>query len=171
MQKEIDHLRRSLRHERQKRAPSNSNFFSNGEKDGSYRCRSRTSPSESFLYDEEYHHKCRNRNSSSVGLGKDAMNKAFNRISRSHFTRWIEGVRLPRQFTQPIFTMYSGRIDPVEHVSHFNQRIVVHSKNEALMCKVFPFGLGLVVMRWFDGLEKGSISSFKELTRCLGLVL
>ena len=61
--------------------------------------------------------------------------------------------------------MYNGRTDPVEHVSHLNQRIAVHSKNEALIYKVFPSSLGLVVMRWFDGLKEGSISSFQELTR------
>ena len=61
--------------------------------------------------------------------------------------------------------MYNNRTDPVEHVSHFNQRMVVHSKNETLMCKVFPSSLGLVAMRWFDGLGVGSINSFKELTR------
>ena len=43
--------------------------------------------------------------------------------------------------------------------------MVVHSKNEALMCTVFPSSLGLVAMRWFDGLKEGSINSFKELTR------
>ena len=44
----------------------------------------------------------------------------------------------------------------------------MHSKNEALMCKVFPFSLGLVVMRWFDGLAVGSIDSFRELTWAFG---
>ena len=52
----------------------------------------------------------------------------------------------------------------MEHVNHFNQRMAVHSKNEALMCKVFPSSLGPMAMRWFDALEKGSIRSFKELT-------
>ena len=33
------------------------------------------------------------------------------------------------------------------------------------MCKVFFLSLGLVAMRWFDGLEGGSISSFEEITR------
>ena len=61
--------------------------------------------------------------------------------------------------------MYNGRTDLVEHVSHFNQRMAVHSNNETLMCKVFPFSLGLVVMRWFDGLQERSINSFKELTK------
>jgi len=44
MQKEIDHLKRSLRHKRRKRAPSHSNFSSDGEEDRSYRRRSRTLP-------------------------------------------------------------------------------------------------------------------------------
>ncbi|XP_075633972.1 uncharacterized protein LOC142606524 [Castanea sativa] len=59
-------------------------------------------------------------------------------------------------------------MDPVEHVSHFNQRMVVHSKNEALMYKVFPSNLGPVAMRWFNGLKEGSVNSFKELTRAFG---
>ena len=105
---------------------------------------------------------------SSKGLGNDAMSKALNQISRSPFMRRIERRRLPRRFTQPTFTMYNGQTDPVEHVSHFNQRMTVHSKNEALMCKVFPSSLGPVAMRWFDGLGASSINSFKELTRAFG---
>ena len=46
--------------------------------------------------------------------------------------------------------------------------MAVHSRNEALMCKVFPSSSGPVPMRWFDGLKEGSISSFKELTRAFG---
>ena len=64
--------------------------------------------------------------------------------------------------------MYNGRTDPVEHVSHFNQKMVVHFKNKALMCKVFPSNLGPMAMRWFNGLGEGSINSFKVLTRAFG---
>ena len=81
---------------------------------------------------------------------------------------WIEGGRLPRRFTQLTFTMYNGRTNHVEHVSHFNQRMAVHSKNEALMCKVFPSNLGPMAMRWFDGLRASPIDSFKELTQAFG---
>ena len=56
----------------------------------------------------------------------------------------------------------------MEHVSHFNQRMTVHSKNEALMCKVFPSNLGPVAMSRFDGLGVGSTDSFKELIRTFG---
>ena len=67
------------------------------------------------------------------------MNRALNQISKSHFIRKIEGGRLPQRFTQPTFTMYNGRMDPMEHVNHFNQRMVMYSKNEALMCVEGPF--------------------------------
>ena len=93
------------------------------------------------------------------------MSRALNQISKSPFTRKIKGGKLPWRFTQPTFTMYNGRTDHVEHVSHFNQRMAVYSKNETLMCKVFPSSLWPVAMRWFDELKKGSINSFKELTR------
>ena len=46
--------------------------------------------------------------------------------------------------------------------------MIVHSKNETLMCKVFSFSLGPMAMRWFDGLGVGSIDSFKKLTRAFG---
>ena len=43
--------------------------------------------------------------------------------------------------------------------------MVVHSQDEALMCRVFPSSLGPMPMRWFDGLRTNSISSFKKLTQ------
>ena len=43
--------------------------------------------------------------------------------------------------------------------------MVVHSKNKAMMFKVFPSSLGPVAMSWFDGLGAGSIDFFKELTQ------
>ena len=46
--------------------------------------------------------------------------------------------------------------------------MAVHSRNEALMCKVFPSSLGPVAIRWFDGLGASSIDSFKELTQVFG---
>ena len=96
------------------------------------------------------------------------MSRTLNQISRSPFTRRIEGRKLPRRFTQPTFTMYNGRTDPIEHVSHFNQRTAIRFKNKALMYKVFPSSLGLMAIRWFNGLGGGSIDSFKEFTRAFG---
>ena len=93
------------------------------------------------------------------------MKKALGQISKSPFTRGIEKAKLPRHFHQPTFIMYNGRTDPVEHVSQFKQKMVVHSQDKALLCRVFPSSLGPMPMRWFDGLRTNSISSFKKLTQ------
>ena len=100
------------------------------------------------------------------------MKKALSQISKSPFTWGIEKAKLPRRFHQPTFTMYNERMDSVEHVSQFKQKMDVHSQDEALLCRVFPSSLGPMPMRWFDGLRTNSISSFKKLTQsfCFQLI-
>ena len=82
--------------------------------------------------------------------------------------RNIKGASLARRFHQLTFSLYNGRMNPVEHVSHFSQKMAVHSRDEALMCKIFPSSLGSMVMRWFNGLKSNSIDSFKKLTQSFG---
>ena len=120
MQREIDELKRELRHARRRHSSPNSELSFEETDGASYRWRSRTLPSETFSYDEEYHHKCRYKSPPRRGLGNDTMNKVLSQVSKSPFTRNIEGASLPRRFHQPMFTIYNGRTDPVKHVSHFN---------------------------------------------------
>ena len=161
MQREIDELKKKLR--RTRRRCSSPEFESSSEEtdDVKYRRRSRTPPSETFSGDEEYSsHKRKNKSPTHKGLGNKAMNKVLNQVAKSPFTRRIESASLLRRFHQPTFSLYNGRTGPVEHVSHFNQKMAVHSKDEALMCKIFPSSLGLMAMRWFNGLKANSINSF-----------
>ena len=117
MQREIDDLKKKLRHAQRKRTPSSFDVSSNDKEDASYRQRSRISPSESFSYNEEHHHRQKYKSPPCKGLGNNAMSKALNQISKSPFTRKIERAKLPRRFHQPTFTIYNGRTDLVEHVS------------------------------------------------------
>ena len=98
MQREIDHLKKELRHTRRRRTPSQSDSFSDGEKDISYWRRSRTPPCESFSYEEEYHPEHRYKSPTRKGLENDTMSKALNQISKLLFTCKIEGTILPRRF-------------------------------------------------------------------------
>ena len=168
MQREIDELNRELHRAQQRHSLPNFELSSEETDGATYRRRSRTPPNETFSYEEEYHHRRKYKSLPRKGLGNNTMNKALSQVSKSPFTRNIEGVTLPRQFHQPTFTIYNDWTDPMEHVSHFNQRMAVHFKDEALMCKVFPSSLGLVPMRWFIGLKVNSIDSFKNLTRAFG---
>ena len=68
---EIDCLRRRLCCERQRMTPLDFDPSFDGDKDGSYRTKSRTLPSESFSYDEDHHYKRRSKSPSRKGLGND----------------------------------------------------------------------------------------------------
>ena len=169
MQREIDELKKKLRRARRRRSSPDSEPSFEETDDAMYRRRSRTPPSETFSSEEEYSHKHKNKSPTHKGLGNNAMNKALSQVAKSPFTRRIEGANLPRQFHQPTFSLYNGWTDPVEHVSHFNQKMVVHSKDKVLMCKIFPSSLGPMAMRWFNGLKANSIDPFKKLTQSFGI--
>ena len=165
MQREIDELKKKLRRARRRRSSPEFESSSDEIDDDTYRRRSRTPPSETFSGDEEYSsHKRKNKSPTHKGLRNKAMNEALNQVAKTPFTQRIEGANLPWRFHQSTFSLYNGRTDPVEHVSHFNQKMAVHAKDEALMCKIFPSSLGLMAMRWFNGLKANSIDSFKKLT-------
>ena len=158
-------MKKQLRRTQQKRSLSSSDVSSNVEEDTIYRQRSRTSLSESFSCEEEHLRQRKHRSPSRKGVGTDVIKKALSQISKSPFTRGIENAKLSRRFHQPTFAMYNGRIDPIEYVSQFKQKMAIHSQDEALMCRVFPSSLGSMPMGWFDGLKTNSISSFKKLTK------
>ena len=98
----------------------------------------------------------------------DAISCALRKAARSPFLSKIERVEMPDKFAYPPFNYYDGKTDPVEHVSHYIQMISLHTHNDALMCKVFPSSLGPTALRWFNGLQKGSIRSFFELIQEFG---
>ena len=78
MQREIDELKRELRHAQRRRLSPNSKLSSEETDGASYRQRSRTPPNESFSYDEEYHYRRRYKSSPCKGLGNDAMSKVLS---------------------------------------------------------------------------------------------
>ena len=169
LQHEIGELKKKLRRAQRRQSSFGSESSSEDTEDVTYRQRSRTLPSETFSGDEEYSsHRRKSKSTSHKGLGNKAMNEVLSQVAKSPFTWRIEGASLPRRFNQPTFSLYNGRTDPVEHVSHFNQKMAVHSKDEALMCKIFPSSLGLMAMRWFNGLRANFVNSFKKLTQSFG---
>ena len=172
LQQEIDRLCSKLRHREHKRRnpPPSPSDGSRGSKDNSYHWKSGTPFSESYSaslnkdrWEKSSHD--RKKRASHHGLRNDAISKALQQIFKSPFFRRINRARLPHWFSQPTFSIYNGRTDPIEHISHFNQKMAAHANNEALMCKVVPSNLGPMAMHWFDTLEEGLVGSFKELMR------
>ena len=46
--------------------------------------------------------------------------------------------------------------------------MAVHSKNEVLMCNVFPSSLEPAATKWFNGLKADSVDSYRQLTQAFG---
>ena len=78
LQREIEDLKKKLRHAQQKQTPSSSDVSSNDEGDNSYGECSETPPSESYSYEEEHSHKRRRKSSSGRGVGTKVMKKALS---------------------------------------------------------------------------------------------
>ena len=95
MQREIDELKKELRCARQRHSSPNSELYSEETDDATYRRRSRTPPSETFFYDEEYRHRRKNKSPTHKGLRNNAMNEVLSQVAKSTFTRSIEGASLP----------------------------------------------------------------------------
>ena len=97
MQREIDELKKKLRHAQRRRSSFESESSSGDTEDVTYRQRSRTPPSETFSGDEEYSsYRRKSKSTLHKGLGNKAMNEALNQVTKSPFTRRIEGASLPR---------------------------------------------------------------------------
>ena len=96
MQREIDELKKELRHAWRRHSSPNSELSSEETDNATYRRRSRTLPSETFSYNEEYHLRNMNKSPPHKGIGNNAINKALSQVSKSPFTRNIEGASLPR---------------------------------------------------------------------------
>ena len=96
MQREINDLKRKLQHAQRRRSHPNPNLPSDDESDDDYRQGSRTPPSETFSHEEEHYQRRKHKSPSLRGLGHDAMSRALDQLSKSPFTRRIEGVTLPR---------------------------------------------------------------------------
>jgi hypothetical protein len=89
--------------------------------------------------------------------------KALDQISSSPFSEEIERAKLPPRYTAPGFEMYNGRTDPVAHIGHYHQRMALSWHNDALMCKLFSSSLGEVALRWFNQIDRGTISSWDQM--------
>ena len=95
MQREIDKLKEELHCAWRRHSLPNFELSSDETDDATYRQRSRTLPSETFSYDDEYRHRCRYKSPPRKGLGNNVMNKALSQVSKSLFTRNIEDASLP----------------------------------------------------------------------------
>ena len=59
--------------------------------------------------------------------------------------------------------MYDGSSNPYDHMLHFNQAMILNTRNDRFLCKVFPASMKGPALAWFHKLPIGSLNSFDEL--------
>jgi len=69
------------------------------------------------------------------------------------------------KFSTLIFDYYSGISDPVQHIRHFRDKMVVYYRNDSLLCITFPFSLKGAASDWFYSLPPHSLHNFVEVTK------
>ena len=63
------------------------------------------------------------------------------RIFDSLLSEKIMSYKFSKKFEIPNFECYTGVTDPVQHLRTYEVKMVVHSHNDYLICRVFPFSL------------------------------
>ena len=71
----------------------------------------------------------------------------------------------PKKFVIPTFGCYFGQSDPVQHLRQYQNKMVIHSRNDSILCLIFPSNLKGVAFDWFHFLPSRSIRSFGDLTK------
>ena len=85
------------------------------------------------------------------------------KISSFPFSEQITTHRFLRKFVMSSFDLYSGAIDPIQHLQHYQDKMVVYSHDELLMSRVFPSSLKRVTSDWFYSLPSHSLRDFEKL--------
>ena len=66
----------------------------------------------------------------------------------------------PRNFVMPSFDLYSGATDPILHLWHYQDKMVIYLHDD-LMSWVFPSSLERVASGWFYSHPSHSLRDFE----------
>jgi len=73
--------------------------------------------------------------------------------------------QVPHQYIMPKLPPYTGTSDPEAHLKAFRAQILISGGSDAIKCKVFVGTLAHGALKWFGGIQKGTITSFPVFTR------
>ncbi|PON57911.1 hypothetical protein PanWU01x14_170010 [Parasponia andersonii] len=95
----------------------------------------------------------------------DLAEQTVRGINRTAFADWIQMEPRPRDFMTPTFRPFEGKTDPLDHIYHFQQKMALETRDEAVTCKVFSTTLVGPALLWFRQLPEKSINGFEDFCR------
>ncbi|XP_074290388.1 uncharacterized protein LOC141617113 [Silene latifolia] len=101
------------------------------------------------------------------GVARPLEKAARYSYADSPFVDDIALVGVPKGCVPPAMTLYDGTTDPLDHVNHYKQKMMVITAigplKEAFMCKGFGSTLSGAALQWFVGLPNKNIANFADL--------
>lgn len=85
-------------------------------------------------------------------------------MTQSSLTAMIQRAVVSYKFQNSSFKFYIGVTDHVVHIRHLCQQMVVHSNNDAMLCKAFSASLYHKALQWFKRLPSDSVASINSMS-------
>ncbi|GAA0157892.1 hypothetical protein LIER_15053 [Lithospermum erythrorhizon] len=70
---------------------------------------------------------------------------------------------MPVGIEVPVFTKFTGKKDPKEHITEFQSQMSFHQPDSRVYYNAFPSSLADLTLKWFKRLPEGCITSLEEL--------
>ncbi|KAL0420786.1 UNVERIFIED_CONTAM: hypothetical protein Slati_3101500 [Sesamum latifolium] len=78
------------------------------------------------------------------------------------FTEEVMADELPVNCRTPAIAEYDGTTDPQEHLSRFENAVLLHRYTDGIKCRVFVTTFARAAQQWFNQLPPAVIGSFRE---------
>ncbi|KAL0433506.1 UNVERIFIED_CONTAM: hypothetical protein Slati_2684900 [Sesamum latifolium] len=78
------------------------------------------------------------------------------------FSETVMTDELPKNCRTPVIAEYDGTIDPMEHLSRFENSALLHRYTDGIKCRVFVTTFARAAQQWFNQLHTRAIGSFQE---------
>ena len=87
--------------------------------------------------------------------------------SNSPFSEDILEYEFLKKLVIMIFYCYFGQSDLVQHLRKYQDKMMIYSRNNSILCRIFPSSLKGVDSDWFYSFPPHSIHGFRDLTNLL----
>ena len=91
--------------------------------------------------------------------GQDLFGKEATNLSL------VPNVKIPHKFKVPSFEKYKGDSCPQSHLTMYARKMSTQTENQQLLIHYFQDNLTGVALRWYMGLDSGTIQTFRDLSK------
>ena len=82
----------------------------------------------------------------------------------SPFSKEIRETPFPEGFILLNIKAYEGKVDPQDHLDHFNDLTELHMVSDRAKCRMFAVTISNGAKKWFRSMTPGTVTSWQQLS-------